>query len=161
MLGHRHPYAGYKAFVEQGDDADLRAVYGKDYLPSVLGDQGFKEALAKKQRQLHIAGDLGKALSNRPAVKDILQAVATRFGVTVSSLTRRQSGRRVSNMPRKFAMYCCQQLADVPLKDIARVFGLTHEGSVSPSVQAMKSRLEAGDLQAELEQVRKGLGVMK
>ena len=49
----------------------------------------------------------------------------------------------------------------VPLKEIARVFGLTHEGSVSPSVQAVKSGLEVGDLQTELNKVRKDLGIMK
>jgi hypothetical protein len=58
-------------------------------------------------------------------------------------------------------MYCCQQLGDVPLKEIARVFGLTHDGSVSPSVQFMKARLGAGELQGELDQVRDDLGVMK
>ena len=161
LLGHRHPYAGYKAFVEQGVDDDLWAVYGKDYLPSVLGDHAFKETLAKKQEQLHVSGNLAKALSTRPAVKDILQVVATRFQVPVSSLTRRIPGRPASNVPRKFAMYCCHQLGDMRLKDIARTFGLTHEGSVSPSVQAMKVGLEAGELQVEFAAVRDDLGIMK
>ncbi len=161
MLGHRHQYTAYKAYVEQGVDDELRALYGKEYLPSVLGDHVFKETLAKKQAKLHVSGDLRKALSNRPVVREILQAVANRLHVTVASLTRRQLGRPSSNLPRKFAMYCCQQLGDVPLKEIARVFGLTHEGSVSPSVQAMKSRLRAGDLQSEFNKVRKDLGIMK
>jgi REP element-mobilizing transposase RayT len=161
MLGHRHQYTAYKAYVEQGIDNELRAMYGKEYLPSVLGDHVFKTTLAKKQAKLHVSGDLRKALSNRPVVREILQAVANRLHVTVASLTRRQSGRPSSNFPRKFAMYCCQQLGAVPLKEIARVFGLTHEGSVSPSVQAMKSRLEAGDFRSEFNKVRKDLGIMK
>ena len=37
MLGHRHRYVGYQAFVEQGVDDEIRAVYGKEYLPSVRG----------------------------------------------------------------------------------------------------------------------------
>ena len=161
MLGHRHQYAAYKAYVEQGIDEELSALYGKEHLPSVLGDHVFKERLAKKHAQLHVSGDLAKALSNRPVVREILQAVANRLQVRVSSLTRRQLGRPSSNLPRKFAMYCCQQLGDVPLKEIARVFGLTHEGSVSPSVQAMKSQLESGALQVEFDKVRADLGIMK
>ena len=161
MLGHRHPYAGYKLYVEQGVDAELRAVYGKENLSSVLGDTVFKETLAGKHAQLTRSGGLPKAFSNRPLVRDILHSVATRFNVTVSSLTHRQVGRPAANLPRKFAMYCCQQLGDVPLKEIARVFGLTHDGSVSPSVQFMKARLGAGELQGELDQVRDDLGVMK
>ncbi|MDA0738074.1 MAG: hypothetical protein O3A59_03875 [Nitrospirae bacterium] len=100
-------------------------------------------------------------MSNRPAVNDILQVVAARFQVTVPSLTRRTLGRPASNVPRKFAMYCCQQLGDMRLQDIARTFGLTHEGSVSPAVQAMKAGLEVGELQAEFNQVREDLGIMK
>ncbi len=161
MLGHRQQYAGYKAYVEQGVDDELRAMYGKEYLPSVLGDHVFKSMLAKKHKQLHVSGNLVKALSNRPVVREILRAVANRLHVTVASLTGRQSRRPSSNLPRKFAMYCCQQLGDVPLQEIARVFGLTHVGSVSSSVQAIKSQLEAGYLRAELNKVRKDLGVMK
>jgi len=52
-------------------------------------------------------------------------------------------------------------MRDVPLKYIARVFGLTHYGSVSPSVQFMKSRLGTGELQGELDQVRDDLVIMK
>lgn len=161
LLGHRHPYAGYKRYVEQGVDAELRAVYGKENLTSVLGDTMFKETLAKKHAQLTIAGGLAKALSNRPPVRDILHSVATRFQVTVSSLTHRQAGRPAANLPRKFAIYCCQQLGDAPLKEIARVFGFTHDGSVSPSVQFIKARLGAGERQGELDQVRDDLGIMK
>jgi len=40
-------------------------------------------------------------------------------------------GRQESNLARKFAMYCCQQLADMPLKSIAAHFNLSHPGSVS------------------------------
>lgn len=161
MLGHHHRYVGYQAFVEQGLDDEVRAVYGKEYLPSVLGTQAFKERLAKKSATLKVSGNLTKALSNRPGVRAILQAVATRFSVPVSSLTGRQSGRPSSNVPRQFAMYCCQQLGDVSLKDISRVFGLTHEGSVSPAIQAMKSRLKEGDLQSEFDKVKRDLCIMK
>jgi len=38
----------------------------------MLGDHVFKETLAKKQAKLHASGDLRKAFSIRPVVREIL-----------------------------------------------------------------------------------------
>ena len=48
MLGKRQRYAGYKAYVEQGCDAEIQRFYRKGNLASVMGDKTFREQLREE-----------------------------------------------------------------------------------------------------------------
>ena len=52
----------------------------------------------------------------------IQQAVASHFGVKVSEIKAKHRGHAVL-IPRQIAMYLCQELTDVPLPEIGRLFG--------------------------------------
>jgi len=59
------------------------------------------------------------------------------------------------------AMYCSQQLGDHSLNEIARYFSLTNAGSVSPTINKVKLRFEAGDFSREYRKLEKLLGIIK
>lgn len=161
MLGRRQRYEGYRAFVEKGNDQDLLQFYAKGNMATVLGDKDFREALAEEREEMSVSGDLARALSERPDAGKIVSAVAAVFKVPEQGIVNRQRGRQQANLPRQMAMYCCQQLGDMSLIDIANYFGLSHAGSVSPAVASIKNRLQERKLGKELEKVRTYLNIIK
>ena len=161
MLGHRQRFAAYRAFVEQGNEADLVRFYSKGNVAAVLGAKAFRESIKKEQDQLQVSGDLSQALSDRPSLPAIAAAVAKVFKTTPENIVNRQVGRQRANLPRQMAIYCGQQLGDQSLKAIAAYFNLTHSGSVSPAVAAIKNHLRNRTLVKEYEKVEKLLNIIK
>tara|TARA_R110002073_G_scaffold216600_1_gene376782 strand:+ start:414 stop:1394 length:981 start_codon:yes stop_codon:yes gene_type:complete len=161
MLGQRNKYIGYKTYIAAGVDEEMRRFYGKGNIAAILGDATFKASIAKNKEQIKISGELSQALSTQHTPASIIKAVAQVFKITQSSITHRKSGRQNANLPRKFAMYCCQQLGDMPLKTIAAMFELKHEGSVSPAVNHIQQCLTKGELIEQLNTVKALLNIVK
>ena len=65
------------------------------------------------------------------------------------------------NDPRKLAMYCCQILGNVPLKDIASYFSLSHPGSVSRSIHDVNVLLESKKMMKTYKQVQNIMDVIQ
>ena len=139
----------------------MKRLYDKGNIATVLGDEGFQAFLADNKEKLRISGELSQVLSVKPSAEMIVKAVARTYGRKPSSLLKRHMGRQQANLPRKVAMYCCQHYGDLPLKAIASLFGLTHAGSVSPTVQAIQQLLNAGELKGQLQSIKRYLGVIK
>lgn len=161
MLGHRQRYGGYRAYVEAGNDEALQEFYDKAKLPAVLGDQCFREAVAEKEETILTSLQLSSALSERPAPAAIVKAVAQVFELPEAAILERKRGRQTSNTPRKVAMYCCQRFGDMDLKGIAAFFGLTHTGSASSAVTAIRKQLDNGTWDAQIDQVARILNIIK
>ncbi len=79
--------------------------------------------------------------------------VAAVFGVNASDVLTRQRGRQRANLPRKVAIYCCQQLGDMPLKTLVDMFVYSRVSSLSPAIDYVKSGLSDGSLKGVFEQV--------
>ncbi|NKB81902.1 MAG: hypothetical protein GKS05_08460 [Nitrospirales bacterium] len=161
MLGHRQKYVGYRSYVEDGLDEDTKRFYDKGNTAIILGDTEFKAFLANNKEKMMISGELSQVLSAKPSAKMVVTAVARVYGVKPSSLLKRQRGRQQANLPRKVAIYCCQQYGDMPLKAIASLFELTHAGSVSPAVQAIQQLSNAGELKGQLQLIKRSLDIIK
>jgi len=161
LLGHRNKYAGYKSYVSQVIDEDLSKLYGRKHTVTVLGDSDFREAIAKDQDKLTVNAELSAALSERPTAQDIVHAVAKVFKVAPKSIVARRKGRQKSNLPRKVAIYCCQQYGDMSLKAIAEYFGLSATSSVSPAVRDVKGLMNQSGLASKLGRIEKCLSCIK
>ncbi len=59
-----------------------------------------------------------------------------------TSLLRRQNGKQKAKPYCAFAMYCCHQYSEGIHKAIAKVFGLTHHGSVSGVLSKMRHEVK-------------------
>ena len=61
----------------------------------------------------------------------IIQLFAASYNVAPAVLPAVVKGPKQGLLPRKVALYRCQQLGDYPLAEIMRSFGLGNIGSVS------------------------------
>ncbi|MCF6257689.1 MAG: transposase [Gammaproteobacteria bacterium] len=161
MLGNKQKYVGYKAFVEQGTDEETLSFYNKGNMTSVIGDKIFKEALATQKNKLKVNVELAQILSERPGIDDIVEAVAKVHKVKTSTIKVRKAGRQTTNLPRKIAIYLCQQYGDISLNVIAKAFGLNHVGSVSPAIRDIKNELKDNDFSRKIDMIIKILGFIK
>ncbi len=128
---------------------------------SVIGDQGFKEFIAEQKEELRLKREIDSILSQRPSVKAIILAVAKVYDVEVRDIKLKKMGRQTSNVPRKMAIYICQQYGDLSLKSIAHEFGLNHQGSVSPAIRDIKSGINERGLQQQLNKILSDLSIIK
>ena len=162
MLGQRNRYAGYRAYVEQGSDEQFLEFYNKGNLASVLGEKTFRDDIKEREDELRVSGDLSKALSERPDYSLIVSAVAKVFKTTQVEIVKNERGRDPQiTVARQLAIYCCQQLGDQSLREIAESFNYTNQGSVSGAIAATKRRLEKGGLIREYRRVEKLLHIVK
>ncbi|MFK7863455.1 MAG: helix-turn-helix domain-containing protein [Pseudohongiellaceae bacterium] len=136
--------AAYKSYVEEGVDEELAHFYGKKNLASVMGDEKFKKAAAKKRSSTSARGvSRGAKAKWRPSCKQIVTAVAKQFKVTEESIYKAARGPGSKNIPRWVAMYLCQELSAVTLQSIAKLFKLKRYGTVSTTVGKLKKEFAA------------------
>lgn len=126
MLGKKQRCLGYQAYVKKGVDNELLQYYSKGNIAAILGDTEFRESIAEKKEEIKYTGDISKALSIRPELSSIVKVVAEIFKVSKASILKKQNGRQKINIPRKFAMYCCQQIGDMTLNEIMNNFNLSN-----------------------------------
>ncbi len=101
-----------------------------------------------------------KELNNKVPIETIINAVATDSLVDTGSLHCKQKlGQQTENIPRKFAMYCCQNICRFKLEEIKQTFNLNHLGSVSRAINDVKSKTLNNQLQRKFEAALKTLDV--
>jgi len=161
LLGKKRKFEAYKSFVALGNDEETLSIYNKGNVTSVIGDKDFKKKLIKQKKKLKVNTELAQLLSDRPTSDEIIGAVANVFKVKKSDITNRKVGRQTANLPRKVAIYLCQQLGDMSLNSIIQVFGFTHVGSVSPAIKDIRDELDSGGLTKEMNKIEKILGIIK
>ena len=160
MAGHRHCYAGYRAYVEAGIDEDIKRYYGKGNIAAVLGDKSFRESVYEADKNVDKTR-LQQALCYRPDSQTIVRVVAGVFNMAETQLTQTSKNKRVRNDARKIAMYCCQQIGDIPLRKIASDFSLNHVGSVSRMIHDIKIKLTQGEYSSQLQKIENQLLVIQ
>lgn len=151
--------AAYKKLVAQGTNEELSHFYGKKNLSSVMGDEKFKKATARKKSATAARGvSRGANAKWRPSCKQIISAVAKQFKVSESSIYKAARGPGSKNVPRWVAMYLCQELSAVTLQSIAKLFKLKRYGTVSTTVGKLKKEFaEDPKLLAVTERLAKKL----
>lgn len=155
LLGKKQKYVGYRSYVMQGIDEEVKQFYSKGNMASVIGAKEFKEDIAERKDEFAIDDEISKILNTRPTAKQIIEAVSRVRGVDKADILERKKGRQVRNEARQLAMYLCQQYGDMSLKEIANEFGLNAISSVSPAIASVKKSIEDGDV--ELNAVLKHL----
>lgn len=132
MLGYKQRYKGYASYVAKGVDEETAQYYQRGNMAAIIGDKDFKfwvheallPGLEMEEKSRVIQPDI--------TMKTIVNEIARDWYTTTSDqLTTVVKGPQKGNEARKIAMYLCQELADVKLKDIAQYFNLSHVGSVS------------------------------
>ena len=154
LLGHRHRYKGYANYVMQGVDDDVLRYYHRGNLASVIGGNDFRSWVYDNLLPELEALEKGPIIQPDISMAFIVKGVARFFNTKPEALTRVIKGPQKGNEARKIAMYLCQEMADVKLKDIAEHFNLSHIGSVSfITHQVRKKKIEDKDFTREIDAI--------
>ena len=131
ILGHRQRYKAYEQFTIQGCDKDTLEIYSKPYLPSIIGQSGFKDWVYEKLLTDKSSEQKSRIIKPSTPMRVIVECVAKYYNVDAEKIRKKIVGRQLQFEARKVAMYLCQELSGVYLKDIQEYFNLCHIGSVS------------------------------
>lgn len=160
MLGHKQRYQGYRGYVEQGVDEDIKRFYSKGNILGVLGDKEFRAARKEEfENTDHQA--LKEALQDRPSIEEMVNLLCQLSGEKKAQLVRRKKGRPLNAPNRAFAIYACHYYSSATHKEIAEYFGLTHAGSVSYPVMKIKKKVARGEWQGMRRMIEKRLFIIQ
>jgi REP element-mobilizing transposase RayT len=131
LLGHRQCHKAYINYVMQGVDDDILRYYQRGNQTSILGEKDFRAWVYDNLLPELEAEEKGPIIQSDISMELIVKGVADWFQTKPAELTCVIKGPQKGNEGRKIAMYLCQEMAHVKLKDIAAYFNLGHIGSVS------------------------------
>ena len=140
VLAHRNKYNAYKQFVMQGNDEETQKIYSKSNLPSIIGEQKFKEWVFDKLLVNSTAEEKTRVISSSISMKKIIECVARYYEVEAKLIRSKVLGRQSDFEARKVSMYLCQELSGKYLHEIAKYFSLNHIGSVSYNTSKIRKK---------------------
>ncbi len=134
------PQHQYECHLQDEGFHQLDEILSAKIMPSLLGSAKFKTQLSPQLAQVSPECTLRET---KPCVNTVLQHLSKELNVPVDNLLMPRRGPKANNTERHIAMLLCQQCADMPLKDIAKQFGLGHYASVSNRIAKFKQTLAA------------------
>ena len=149
MLGKHQQRKLYQLFVEKGVDEETHIFYDKKKSPSVMGGDDFRASICSKLPTDAEIPEI-KKLRAAPSFSSIVQAVSIVFATPEEQILQVVRGRGKKNIARSAAIYYCRRMADFPLVEIAKQFGLSHYGSVSGAVARFEQQINENSHLAEL-----------
>ncbi|HSF10536.1 MAG TPA: helix-turn-helix domain-containing protein [Nitrospirales bacterium] len=120
----------FHAFAVVGNEDALEAFYETGRQWPVLGTEGFLGWVKTQVPRLRLLREHPRyeRANVHPSVRQVLQQVATVFGVEVSTVKRGRRGE--ANQARQVAMYLVKRLCDLTLRETATHFGVESYGVV-------------------------------
>jgi REP element-mobilizing transposase RayT len=140
LLGHTQCHKAYVNYVMQGVDDDILRYYQRGNQTSIIGGKDFRAWVYENLLPELDAEEMGSIIRSDISMELIVEGVADWFKTKPAELTRVIKGPQKGNEARKIAMYLCQEMANVKLKDIEKYFNLGHIGSVSFVTHQIRKR---------------------
>ncbi len=131
ILVHKNKYRAYKHFVDNEIDDEIKKLYGKKNLPSIIGAKPFKKWVYEKVLINEESEEKIRIIKQNVPMEKIVNQVSIYYNLDSKLITQRAAGRKSELVPRKIAMYLCQELSGKYLREIAQYFNLKQIGSVS------------------------------
>ncbi|MFK8012140.1 MAG: helix-turn-helix domain-containing protein, partial [Marinicellaceae bacterium] len=131
ILGHKQKYKSYKSFVDQGVDEETQGYFSGKQTPSIIGETGFKQWIYDKLLNKESIESKSRAVAEDIKFIDVVDVIVKFYNLEIKNILDSSKGIKVENLPRKIAMYLCQQLTRESQKEIAEYFKLNSTGSVS------------------------------
>lgn len=160
LLGHRHRYKGYLNYVEKGIDEDIKRFYGKGNILSVLADKEFRTERKEENHELDIE-KLRCALEDKTSIDELMAIVTKVTKQKISDLRQCSNGKRQCLPYRGFAIYAYHRYIQADHNEISNYFGLTHRGSISPTLSRMRKEIGDNGWKREVVLMEKLLFIVK
>ncbi len=143
-FGKRQQAAQYCAFIEAGNDKELKHFYSLKTLRSVLGDKKFIDTAKQRLAGKRVASHKSNRVDTRPqpSLRTIMQTVAHHFEVSTKDLCKEMRGRGGGNQPRAITMMIARNPGGYPLKNIAKALKTNDISTISAAAKRMRERLE-------------------
>lgn len=126
---------------------EVSTFFAKQRWPAILGSRSFKRALLRRSH-IDLEQSQRKQLQTQMSIDEIIHLVGQHFRVSYESIIHSRRGRGQSNVPRAAAMMLCRDHAGYALRDIAKVFQLSHYASVSSTILRFKKAIQRDGLLA-------------
>lgn len=146
----------YQLFVEREDNKELQEFFNKKNLRSILGTNDFKEKVVNQMlsRDSTKQDLVKKELRKEITTDEIIDSVVKVFNVSKEEILEKQQGRPKRNVPRSISMYLMQNVKNMSLKQIAKIFGLNNHGSASYSISIIKEKIDKGFFDDKIDEVK-------
>ena len=130
----------------QGVDKETWDFHKKRGVGAVFGDETFKQWIFDELLPDLESQCKGRVICKALSVAAVIEMVAVSYQVSSEAITECHRGIQVENEARKVAMYLCQELCAARLVEIAKLFNLTHYGSVTFATHQIRKRKRSDDL---------------
>lgn len=115
----------YQQYLSFGIDKQTAEIYGKDFYPTILGSEKFKqqclEELSKKKTEESRA-DI-KRCKDTLLINDVINRIAIYFDIQNEEIIGGRCGTK--NLPRILSMVICRHVYGHKVSEIAALFGIT------------------------------------
>jgi len=129
----------YRQFISEEDSEELKEVFRKKKLPSILGTKAFTDWVRDTffSHKRHIEIPESRALA--PGREKIKQVVCEAYQVEREELLK--SRRGAFNEPRNVAIYLTRKLRGEGLAEICQEYGLQKHSSAGSVIERVKKQL--------------------
>lgn len=153
-----NPVVTYHEFVMQGNDEETVKFHKSSRIGAVFSSDRFKNWVFDDLMPQLKDEKRSRAITPNLSIDKVIHAVAHYYSVDVQSIVLSNHGRVRENLPRKLAMYLCQELTSSIQAEIARVFNLGHYCSVGQITQQIRKKKQKEPvLSRQIEQIIKRL----
>jgi len=130
----------YKQFVSEEDSPEIRRVFEKEYLPSMLGSEGFVRQVKNQffAEKRHREVPESKILA--PDAESIIKLVCRYYKIDEEKMFSVQRG--TENEARNITIYLLRKLRGEPLATIGNTFKLSKYSSVSSVIERTGKKLQ-------------------
>ncbi len=129
----------YVEFMQEPELEEIESFYAKKNLPSVLGDDSFKDWIREKFHDLRFKKEIPTSKELALSSTTVRSLVAKAFNVEDVALMVSKRGRE--NLPRDVAIYLQRIYCGQTLAELGQDYGISSYSSVSSSFERIKSRL--------------------
>ncbi len=154
MLSRRNDNqkTAYINFVSGKESEEVKKIYASKNIPSVFGNETFKEWVKEKFMHLQFTRDIPESRQLTPSSEKIVQLTCRYFGVAKEQMFISKRGQE--NLPRDIAIYLVRYHTQQTLVSIGILFEINNYSTVSSAVERIKTRLK------EDEVIQKHLSVL-
>jgi REP element-mobilizing transposase RayT len=152
MLSAKNKIEAYSNFVNQGENDEVKEFFNKESNLVIMGSDTFKDNVLQYTKIPKESAH--KYLAAKPDSKKIIEATANVFKIAPEVITTKPSGRLYTNLARDLAVFCCQQLSDMKLNDIAQQFHFSSMGSVAGCLSKAKQKLKDEKVHAKFLEIQ-------
>lgn len=151
--------ASYIHFVSKGEPAAIERFYSMKNLPSLLGNNAFKEWVKMEFARSGPEEEIPEARQLAATPIEIIACACKYFELDQDRLMKSKRGKE--NRPRDIAIYLTRLHSRMTLAEIGGYFGIRNYSTVSSAVERVKARKDqdsilSKDLEKIISLLRKG-----